>query len=382
MGAPALLGGYEYTPDEMNGRKSEKLVKKHNEALKVMPHLFYNAGYSVTLTDPCDANYNNKFGFEVFDDYPEMDVKSVMGKYNSIYSALHDEDAQFSLDDDKTIKKTSRQFSIMQILPPFVRDSFYDGGHYYLLFPKFQASPNRFNLLDSYSALYFMKDFTKFDGTKKTFIMQYNLLMHEPMELRAPDYTPGEIDENHPAAGTGFYKYRSKSDSNGFNDFAAYHVNAASIKMVGEWLSYLKQNDCYDNTRIIIVADHGHHVPLECFGNEKSKTVYASFNPLLLFKDFYSHGEFKTDFKFMTNAETVNLATEGLDEIEGKNPFTGKKFSHAEDFKSFNVYTPKAGERGSARMKEKFVFETEESRSFSVYGNIFDEKNWDRPKSE
>ena len=37
IGAPALLGGYEYTPVEMNRRADEPLVSKHNEALKVMP---------------------------------------------------------------------------------------------------------------------------------------------------------------------------------------------------------------------------------------------------------------------------------------------------------------------------------------------------------
>ena len=45
---PALLGGYEYTPFELNKRDSETLVSKHNEALKVMPVLFDQNGYEVT----------------------------------------------------------------------------------------------------------------------------------------------------------------------------------------------------------------------------------------------------------------------------------------------------------------------------------------------
>ncbi|MEA4860975.1 MAG: YidC/Oxa1 family membrane protein insertase, partial [Sphaerochaeta sp.] len=36
-GSPAMMGGYEYTPDAMNERTGEKLVDKHNEALLVMP---------------------------------------------------------------------------------------------------------------------------------------------------------------------------------------------------------------------------------------------------------------------------------------------------------------------------------------------------------
>jgi hypothetical protein len=40
VGAPALFGGYEYTPEKMNERDAESLQSKHNESLKVMPVLF------------------------------------------------------------------------------------------------------------------------------------------------------------------------------------------------------------------------------------------------------------------------------------------------------------------------------------------------------
>ena len=40
FGSPALMGGYEYTPVELNKRDDESLADKHNEALKVLPVLF------------------------------------------------------------------------------------------------------------------------------------------------------------------------------------------------------------------------------------------------------------------------------------------------------------------------------------------------------
>ncbi|MCR5335826.1 MAG: membrane protein insertase YidC, partial [Synergistes sp.] len=56
-GSPALFGGYEYTPEEMNKRDTEKLADKQNEALKVMPVIFSEAGYDVTVCDPPYAGY-------------------------------------------------------------------------------------------------------------------------------------------------------------------------------------------------------------------------------------------------------------------------------------------------------------------------------------
>ena len=52
MGTPALFGGYEYTPVEMNRRDDELMVDKQNEALKVMPVLFAQNGYQVIVCDP------------------------------------------------------------------------------------------------------------------------------------------------------------------------------------------------------------------------------------------------------------------------------------------------------------------------------------------
>jgi hypothetical protein len=58
IGAPPLFGGYEYTPEEINKRSGEALVKKHNQSLLLMPLVFLSDDYAVTITDPPWANYS------------------------------------------------------------------------------------------------------------------------------------------------------------------------------------------------------------------------------------------------------------------------------------------------------------------------------------
>ena len=58
MSTAALFGGYEYTPMEMNKRSDETLMSKQNEALKVMPVLFDENDFEVTVCDPTYANYS------------------------------------------------------------------------------------------------------------------------------------------------------------------------------------------------------------------------------------------------------------------------------------------------------------------------------------
>ena len=42
-----------------------------------------------------------------------------------------------------------------------------------------------------------------------------------------------------------------------FPDMEYYKENAVALETIGNWLQLLKKNQVYDNTRIIIIADHG-----------------------------------------------------------------------------------------------------------------------------
>ena len=71
-GGPGLMGGYEYTPYQMNLRNDIPLVNDHNDATLLMPKLFLDAGYQVTVTNPPWPNYSWKGDLSAFKDYPEI----------------------------------------------------------------------------------------------------------------------------------------------------------------------------------------------------------------------------------------------------------------------------------------------------------------------
>ena len=96
----------------------------------------------------------------------------------------------------------------------------------------------------------------------------------------------------------------------------------------------LRKTGVYDNTRIILVADHGgyylEHLPELSYnidGYEFSAEIYY---PLLMVKDF-GKGEFKTSDEFMTNADVPTLAVEGIID-DPLNPFTGNPINNDEKF--------------------------------------------------
>ena len=101
-----------------------------------------------------------------------------------------------------------------------------------------------------------------------------------------------------------------------------YQTNMATMIQLGKWFEYMRENDVYDNTRIILVSDHGRGLEhFDDFRIEDSDDL-SYYYPLLMVKDFESEG-FTTSEVFMTNGDVPTLAMEGIIE-NPRNPFTGK----------------------------------------------------------
>ena len=71
---------------------------------------------------------------------------------------------------------------------------------------------------------------------------------------------------------------------------SGYSANVASFKLIGKWIELLKQNGVYDNTKIIIAADHGigqRKIVQDLYnGTLEDGFIMDHLNPMLLVKDF------------------------------------------------------------------------------------------------
>jgi len=350
MGAPPLFGGYEYSPLEINKRNTVPLVKKNNEALLLMPSLFSNAGFDVTVTDPPYPNYSNKGDLSIYQQYPDVKAYITDSHYTKLW--LKENNMSFPSTGD-ILKRDILWYSIFRISPLAFRQGIYLQGDWCAtsLMQKIMLTLNGYSVLD-----YLIK-LTDFKSeTQNTASLMVNNITHEPSFLQAPDYRPVPFVTNY---GDG-----------PFNRETSYHVNIAALKRLGEWFNFLKSEGVYDNCRIIIVSDHGPEpnflikLPLP-FNVDQ-------FNPLLMVKDFQSKGKMKTDSTFMSNADVPYLAMNG--QIEKLvNPFTGKDITT--DLKSNPLYIAVSGTILIGDPNHT-TFELDPKRDYYVHENIFDAKNW------
>ena len=346
--APALFGGYDYTPDQINARKDELLEDKHNEALKVMSVLFDNAGYDVTVCDPPYAGYGWIPDLSIYDEYPDIRT------FNTEIGQFRDQ-TESNLLRKEAWKRNFFCYSLMKVMPRPVQYVIYQDGAYFspgssnkVLMQSediYKSTPsvgvwNPF--CNAYSALSSLSDMTKIsEGNENTFLMMENSTAHNVMMLQEPGYVPvkevdnTEYETTHADRFT--YEGHTLEMDNAYK-IVHYQCNMAALIQMGKWMDYLREQGVYDNTRIIIVADHGWtlgHYENMIFGTDLADTSYYNpedamgYNPLLLVKDFNSKG-FKVDYTFMTNADTPSLAMQEL--IDSPiNPFTGKAINRPEE---------------------------------------------------
>lgn len=393
VAAPALFGGYDYTPDKINERSDEMLRTKYDEALLTMPVLFSEAGYDVTVLDPPFAGFSEIPDLSIYDPYPGIKA------YNTETGYFRDSD-----ETDQALMQTWKRnffcFSLMKISPQILQPVIYTDGTYFepiysdINMNNAKDTPGKFTVSsaymnyfrDSYLAIKALPSMTEISGTSEegSFILIQNGTAHNTLPLKEPEYEPAfefdntEYDETHKDRFTCDGKTIRMDDN---YQLAHYQCNMAAFIQIGNWLDYLKEIGVYDNTRIIIVSDHGWplgQIDDMILFDGVSDTMYnaedaMAYNPVLLYKDFGSDEPFTTDYSFMTNADTPYLAMDGLLD-DPVNPFISRPVFQPDAKcveKLYIMYTDNWSLEGNTDN----VFT--DTLWYSLSGqNVFDRNNW------
>ena len=204
-------------------------------------------------------------------------------------------------------------------------------------------------------------------------MMMDNDTTHSNTILQTPEYEPvANLTSN-------MYDHPERFTLNGVTvvmdtetQIGHYHCNVAGLLKLGDWMDFLRENGVYDNTRIIIVADHGQG--LNNFDDLQVMDLGLDaewFNPVLMVKDFDQTG-FEVSNEFMTNADTPFLAVNGI--IDNPvNPFTDMPITYndkKDDQLIYNSY------KFDVNFSNGTKFNDPDGYWLAVNNNIWDDENW------
>lgn len=385
--APALYGGYEYTPDRLNARSDELLVDKHNEALRVLPTIFADNGWTVSVGDPSYANYEWIPDVSIYDDNDNINAFRMAGMFNDQSDLLTNAGDEIEM----RLNRNFFCYGIMKTLPYLLQPSAYSGGSYnnidlyyegYVDDTYIGTTPHtQIGLFESYveefaalESLDLIVDIT--DDPNNCFFMFANNTTHEYCLLEEPEYLPAVIVNNteFDAANEDRFTLNGVTvhmDTD-FLNYSAYECNMAALISLGNWFDFLRANDLYDNSRIILVADHA-------YGMAQFDDLLVAdpefdaqwVNPILLVKDFGSTG-FTVNYDFMTNADTPFLTLNGVI-TDPVNPFTGNPIVENDKTDDQLIYI---SEEWNVNSNSSTHFEDPNDYWLTVRNNIWDDENW------
>ncbi|MBO5167925.1 MAG: YidC/Oxa1 family membrane protein insertase [Phascolarctobacterium sp.] len=357
FGAPSIFGGYEYTPVEMNKRDKDSLIQKHREASNLMPELFGKEGFNV------------------------------------VTGAAYTEDTVITDQESATeiVAMNNRNFyfyGIFKSAPVIMQKFLYDNGDYLsgkVLNQSLTSLHTAFgvnkNFMREYKVLDTLPEMSHIKEQGNNFLSFANNVPHAPCLLQMPDYVPASRVNNTSFVNEDWYVVNGRKLKMTTRDHVShYHANMAAFLKLAEWFDFMKDNGVYDNTRIILVSDHG--APLYHFdelvlddGKGEPQNI-EWYYPLLLVKDFDSQGFKETD-EFMTNADVVTIATQGI--IHNPvNPFTGKEISNKAKYEDAQYVFASHAHSLSKHDKNTYI----PGDWYSVHTDIWNKENWKVAKKD
>ena len=376
LGYLPILGGYEYSPLRFDEQKGT-FVDKYYQAVTTLPAIFSKNNWSVTIVNPTTHVWNSQKAWNISDDdntdmgnnknnplnndniYKKFSI-SIKDVPSNIKDSLK---GKYKIEKSDKSKRNIIYYSLISASPSLIRKYIYDEGHYHK--SRFEENYYSPMFIKNYIELLLLKNFTKFSQTDNTFTLFNNKLTHDPQLLNYPNYD---------LTGTNDKNYTSPMDMNDIFTLQHYHVNMAALKLLGKYMDFLRNKEVYDNTRIIIVSDHGNYGLKTPNGNEFIEKYFIRFNPLLMVKDFNQNEEFKTDETIMTNADVPVIAAKGL--IDNPvNPYTHKIITDRDKSVGIIIKEDKKWQPYYYIEKPK-VCQDDDTFHYYIKGNPMDKNKW------
>jgi len=332
---PGIFGGHNYIPVKLNNNG-----KTGHEEIQEAGNKFFlnisNSNYNITVVKP--------FGIQT-EKLPvtNVDERDYLNYYKK--ESGYEGDVQI---------KTAALFmlSLFNAVPYHLKYSIYDRANWTIFRTFFQFQTVRANTVQRLAYIELLPKISSASGKENKFFYIHNDLPHRTYGIDAE----GNL-------------IKAKSPDTD-NSTGAYYSAKKFIDIMGNWINWMKKNNVYDNTMILIFSDHGnnyedHDIKLPEHLNKKQNFKEISCaQTLLLVKGFGKKGKVKIDPVGLSSADIPAILT-------GE---TGILFSSDKDPRNAAgtrklIYTYVSAGDFVSKNFSKF-------RSYEVKGSMFNPGSW------
>lgn len=301
VGAHSVFGGYDYVPRAMNARGRE-LKQTSAEAYNLLPQNFSREGYEVHFVNP------RGLGFTM-----EGDCSYLRGP------GIHCNHVPASI-----MRERATEMGV-----PLVTLSKANYGNLLVLLGSMRAAPYSLKAVlnqrgpwkpfmdhtagttfRQWAELEALPRLTTTTASGKHLSIFWSILPHEPYYLN---------EECRPIENRYTVDLAEVRGRGHASLYALQHAIAAkcTLQLVAAYFDWMKQAGVYDQTRIVVVSDHGIVGPVEdtssrAVAGSTTENVYVRSRSLLLVKPRGSTGPLQVSEEFLPNAEVPRIACEEI----------------------------------------------------------------------
>lgn len=357
---PSIVGGMEFTVDNTERQKGSTLEGRIRKAYRFYPGFFGGQSFAIAFADPSYLWATDL----------ETDKDIIVGKSKDFvpYWLCHEKKENLG-GILITPAQYSRIFSAIGVFkgsPFLLKPKIYRKGRWLKmnsLNVKVRHAVENLALLDS------VPDLSNTDSPQKTFKYICSEITHLPWCIDSSGKISRKVVSDIP-----LYKSYPGLNMMFYNPSLPYYTYVRTLRILGKWFKWMKKAGIYDNTRIIVVSDHGYSGIDPMFGdykvirdkNGKLVETTGRVHPLLLVKNFKSRGPVKRSDRFMTNSDTPAIASTG---IASSNPFPDPFALKAERKKLVVNFVP-------SRPVENDKYTYKIMGQYRVKDSIFNKSNW------
>lgn len=344
---PSLNMGWAYTPEAINNSGKSQLkniIKSYDEMIDKMQ----KNNYKVSIVG---ASYYHSYKGS----NDKLNNKHVSNAKISDFSNNKDSQQKLAIPQEY-YSKILFKIALFNLSPSIAKEYIYNNGKW----------NSKFNTL----AKRVMKEKIFFDKLQhnnntnqqsNTFKVFHSFLTHEPYRI---DVNGDFIHSNHKTK-----EFKKKAN--------AYTSAKFNLDLLIPWINWLKENDVYDNTKIIIVSDHGNSVEespvFKQNGNNINLKLANRLHALLMVKDFNQNDNLKTDNRFMSNADVPAIVASAFDDPKSFTTAPDPTKLKPDPNRKLPTYFS-----GTWQWKKIEKCDHINYSKYLVTKNLFDGRNWER----
>ena len=296
---PSIIAGEYYTIINQNKRRQNRDEATQNAYFNTL-NAFLEADYQVSLLSKETLSATpHSSNFFWLNDHRALQHYFLQNNTHASFKDTHIFDISHLL-----------SFGVFKFASDgHIRHAIYNGGKWFFATPPMDNS----KVIDNIASFYAFSRIQNANANRATFKFIHSEITHFPFGINAQGgkcnyLMPGTIFPKPPWKKT----YAVFAEQNKDRSLNAQHFDseACSLFLLNNFLTWLKTENIYDNTQILIVSDHpgsdsAFKVPPLPFG------IFGQ-DILFLFKDFGARGKLQTDSRLMANFDAATIFCENL----------------------------------------------------------------------